>query len=325
MSRLLKEMGFCLHEAGRGKRSRERNAHKMLDYFSTRDASNILGIKTGRLRYWKRIGLVTPSNLKKGRHYYDFQDLICLKTAQGLVAQGLQATKMRNGVESLQRKFPGADSYLANKRVYVFGSHAIIRHKDHFIEPQSGQLLFEFDVNDFAQEVKDRVKHFESERTAEGWFQQGLRYDSNAETYPLALEAYQKAVELDPDFSDAYVNMGNVYYLQELFVDADRCYRLAIACDPDHAKAYFNLGNTLDELHCTQEAVGCFQKSLERDPTFPDAHYNLAATCEKLGLWDAAFTHWKSYLNLNPVSKHADFARKRIKLLQSNLAPRSLK
>jgi len=325
MSRLLKEMGFCLHEAGRGKKSRERNAHKMLDYFSTRDASNILGIKTGRLRYWKRIGLVTPSNLKKGRHYYDFQDLICLKTAQGLVAQGLQATKMRNGVESLQRKFPGADNYLANKRVYVFGSHAIIRHKDRFIEPQSGQLLFEFDVNDFAQEVKDRVKHFESERTAEGWFQQGLRYDSNAETYPLALEAYQKAVELDPDFSDAYVNMGNVYYLQELFVDADRCYRLAIACDPDHAKAYFNLGNTLDELHCTQEAVGCFQKSLERDPNFPDAHYNLAATCEKLGLWDAAFTHWKSYLNLNPVSKHADFARKRIKLLQSNLAPRSLK
>jgi hypothetical protein len=78
----------------------------MLDYFSTRDACNILG---------------------------NFQDLICLKTAQGLVAQGLQATKMRNGVESLKKKFPGADSYLANKRVYVFGSHAIIRHKDRFI------------------------------------------------------------------------------------------------------------------------------------------------------------------------------------------------
>jgi len=297
----------------------------MLDHFSTRDTSNILGIKMGRLRYWKRIGLVTPSNLKKGRHYYDFQDLICLKTAQGLVGQGLQATKMRNGVESLKRKFPGADSYLANKRVYVFGSHAIIRHKERFIEPQSGQLLFEFDLDDFAQEVEDRVKHFELEKTAEGWFQRGLTYDSNVETYPLALQAYQKAVDLDPNFSDAYVNMGNVYYLQELFVDADRCYRLAIACDPDHAKAYFNLGNTLDELHCTQEAVDCFRKSLERDPTFSDAHYNLAATCEKLGLWDAACTHWESYLNLDPVSKHADFARKRIKLLQSNLAPRSQK
>ena len=116
--------------------------------------------------------------------------------------------------------------------------------------------------------------------------------------------------------------MGNIYYLQELFVDAERCYRLAIACDPDHAQAYFNLGNTLDELHCTQEAVDCFQKSLEKDPNFPDAHYNLAATCEKLGLWDAAFTHWKSYLNLDPAGKHAEFVRKRIKLLLSNLAPR---
>ena len=234
----------------------------MLNCFSTRDASNILGIKTGRLRYWKRIGLVTPSNLKKGRRCYGFQDLICLKTAQGLVAQGLQATQMRNGVESLRKKFPGFDNYLANKRVYVFGSHAIIRHKDRFIEPQSGQLLFEFDLDDFAEEVEHRIKHFESEKTAEGWFQKGLRYDSSKDTFPLALEAYQKAVELDPNFGDAYVNMGNIYYRQELFVDAERCYRLAITCDPDHAKAYYNLGNTLDELHCTQEAGDCFQKSL---------------------------------------------------------------
>ena len=297
----------------------------MLNFFSTRDASNILGIKTGRLRYWKRIGLVTPSNLKKGRRYYNFQDLICLKTAQGLVAQGLQATQMRNGVESLKKKFPGFDNYLAHKRVYVFGSHAIIRHKDRFIEPQSGQLLFEFDLDDFAEEVKNRVKHFDSKKTAEGWFLQGLRYDSSEETCPLALEAYQNAVELDPNFGDAYLNMGNIYYLQKLFIDAERCYRLAIACDPDHAKAYFNLGNTLDALHCTQEAVDCFQKSLEKDPHFPDAHYNLAATCEKLGLWDAAFTKWKSYLNLDPVGKHAAFARKRIKLLQSTLAHRSQK
>ncbi len=297
----------------------------MLNYFSTRDASNILGIKTGRLRYWKRIGLVTPSNLRKGRRCYGFQDLICLKTAQGLVTQGLQATQMRNGVESLKRKFPGFDNYLANKRVYVFGSHAIIRHKDGFIEPQSGQLLFEFDLDDFAEEVEHRIKPFESKKTAEGWFQEGLRYDSSKETYPFALEAYQKAVELDPNFGDAYVNLGNIYYRQELFVDAERCYRLAITCDPDHAKAYYNLGNTLDELHCTQEAGDCFQKTLEKDPNFSDAQYNLAATCEKLTLWDAACTHWKSYLNLDPVGKHADFARKRIKLLQSNLEPRSQK
>ena len=297
----------------------------MLNYFSTRDASNILGIKTGRLRYWKRIGLVTPSNLRKGRRCYGFQDLICLKTAQGLVAQGLQATQMRNGVESLKRKFPGFDNYLANKRVYVFGSHAIIRHKDGFIEPQSGQLLFEFDLDDFAEEVEHRIKPFESKKTAEGWFQEGLRYDSSKETYPFALEAYQKAVELDPNFGDAYVNLGNIYYRQELFVDAERCYRLAITCDPDHAKAYYNLGNTLDELHGTQEAGDCFQTSLEKDPNFSDAQYNLAATYEKLTLWNAACTHWKSYLNLDPVGKHADFARKRIKLLQSNLEPRSQK
>ena len=120
---------------------------------------------------------------------------------------------MRNGVESLKKKFPGFDNYLANKRVYVFGSHAIIRHKDRFIEPQSGQLLFEFDL-DLAEEVEHRIKRFESEKTAEGFKKDcGM----TPATYPLALEAYQKAVNSIRTSGDAYVNMGNITTVRLIF------------------------------------------------------------------------------------------------------------
>lgn len=294
----------------------------MLNCFSTNDVSSILGIKAGRLRYWDRIGLVKPTSHIKGRHYYDFHDLICLKTAQGLISQGLQATKMKQSVDALRRKFPELEDHWAGKRIYVFGSRAIISHKDRLFDTQSGQLVFKFDIDDFAEDIANRVKDFHSHKTAEDWFREGLRYDSSEQSYALALHAYQEALKLDPNLGDAYVNMGNVYYYQKRFDDAQRCYRLALARDPDNAKAYFNLGNTLDELGCTKEAVGHYRKSLDSDPNFPDVYYNLAAACEKLEWWDEAFQYWKRYLDFDFLSEHADYARKRIKLLQSNLAPR---
>ena len=292
----------------------------MLNYFSTEDVSNILGIEAGRLRYWNRIGLVQPSNHQKGKHYYDFHDLICLKTAQGLISRGLQATKMKRSVESLRKTFPELGDRWAGKRLYVFGSRAIVSHQDNLMDAQSGQLLFKFNLDDLAQDLHSRVKDFHLNKTAEDWFAEGLVYDSSEETYDLALQAYREAVKLNPNFSDAYINMGNVFYYQKKHEDAERYYRLAIEAEPENAKAYFNLGNTLDEVGLTKEAIDCYQGSRDLDSSFPDVHYNLAMACEKLESWGEALQHWTTYLKWDSLSLHADFARKRIRLLKANLA-----
>jgi tetratricopeptide (TPR) repeat protein len=294
----------------------------MVNYFSPREASNILDIKQGRLRYWNRIGLVKPGIREKGRTYYDFQDLICLKTAQGLVTNGLPATKIKRSIDSLKERFPGFDDYWANKRIYAFGNRAIIGHKNRLIDSQSGQLLFRFDVDELAQQVENRIREFESRKTAEDWFGEGLSYDRAEKTHGRALHAYQQALRLDPNLADAYVNMGNIYCKQDKFSDAQRCYRLAIDRDPSHAKAYFNLGNVIDELGATEEAILCYQKSVEADPDFPDVYYNLAIASEKLKQWKRAIGYWKDYLNFDSDTEHAQLARKRIKLLQSNLVPK---
>ena len=291
----------------------------MLNYFSIKDVSNILGIKAGRLRYWNRIGLVQPSTHQKGKRYYNFHDLICLRTAQGLVSQGLQATKMKRSVESLRKKFPELADHWAGKRLYVLGSRAVISHQDNLMDTQSGQLFFKFNLEDLAQDLRNRVKDFRLNKTAEDWFAEGLVYDSSEETFDLALHAYREAVKLRPNFSDAYINMGNVFYYQEKHEDAARYYRFAIEAEPDNAKAHFNLGNTLDEIGSTEEAISCYLQSRDLDSSFPDVHYNLAAACEKLERWREAFRHWKTYLEWDSLSPHADFARKRVRLLKSSL------
>ncbi len=292
----------------------------MLSSFSREDVSNILGIRAGRLRYWNRIGLVKPSTHQKGKRYYNFHDLICLKTAKGLVSQGLQATKVKRSVESLRKKFPELEDRWAGQRLYVFGSRALISHRDNLMDTQSGQLLFKFNLDDLTRDLHDQVKDFSFHKTAEDWFAEGLVYDSSEETFDLALQAYREAVKLNPKFSDAYVNMGNIFFYLKKYEEATPYFRFAIEAEPGNARAFFNLGSALDEMGSTREAIDCYQKARDLDASFPDVHYNLAAACEKLEQWREAFHHWTTYLKWDSLSPQAEFARTRIRLLKSNLA-----
>ncbi len=291
----------------------------MLKYFSPNEVSKILGLTPGRLAYWNRINLVRPSVRERGKCFYDFRDLICLKTAQGLVNKGLSALKVKKSIESLRKRIPDLDDQLNNKRIYVFGNRVIISHRNRLIDTHSGQLFFRFDVDDLAAEIESLGEIEDQAKTAEDWFEEGLKYDSDQHSFDQAIQAYREAVKLNPNYADAYVNMGTVYYHLSKFVDAERCFRLALSRDPYHSRAYFNLGNVLDEFNCLEEALHCYERSLEADPYFPDAYYNLARACEKTGSWDRAVKYWRTYLTFDSISKHAEFARKRVKLLQSQL------
>lgn len=292
----------------------------MLQHFTRAEAAKLLGATERRLRYWSEIGLIEPSIREKGRVYYDFQDLICLKTALGLIEKGLPAHKIKKAIAALTERIPEFDGQLHSKRIYVFGNRVIISHKSRLIDTHSGQLLLKFDVDSFSVELSDSMDRFETGKTAEEWFREGLRYDSTPDTYDLALHAYEEAVKLNPVLANAYVNMGRIFYNQKKFVEAQRSFRLALQRDPYHAKASFNLGNVLDELNCTEEAIQWYERAVEADPKFPDVYYNLAAASEKLGLLDKAIRHWKAYLKLDSTSRHAQFARRRIHLLESELA-----
>jgi Flp pilus assembly protein TadD len=43
-----------------------------------------------------------------------------------------------------------------------------------------------------------------------------------------------------------------------------------------------------------------------------DAHYNLAFVCDKLGAFVEARRHWRRYVELDPNSSWANYARRRL-------------
>ena len=57
--------------------------------------------------------------------------------------------------------------------------------------------------------------------------------------------------------------------------EAEVSHRQAITLQPDYTEAYYNLGTTLQALIRQDEAVVCYEQVLTQRPDHAEAHYNL--------------------------------------------------
>ena len=85
----------------------------------------------------------------------------------------------------------------------------------------------------------------------------------------------KKAIELKPDYAEAYSNLGQVFKDLGKLKDAESSYRKAIALNPNYAIAYFNLGNLLKDLGNLKDAEISIRKAIALNPEFAQAYSNL--------------------------------------------------
>ena len=79
----------------------------------------------------------------------------------------------------------------------------------------------------------------------------------------LAIDTYRRAIELQPNFPDAYCNLANALKEKGQVKDAEDCYNTALALCPTHADSLNNLANIKREQGFTEEAVRLYQKALD--------------------------------------------------------------
>jgi superkiller protein 3 len=89
--------------------------------------------------------------------------------------------------------------------------------------------------------------------------------------------AYGKAIELKPDFPEAYHNLGAVLGNQKKLVAAEAAFRKAIAFHSDYPGAYHGLGNALVRQNKLAEAEVAFRKAIALQPDFSEAYVSLGA------------------------------------------------
>ena len=101
-----------------------------------------------------------------------------------------------------------------------------------------------------------------------------------------ALALARKAIELDPRQVSPYKTLGDCLFQQEAFDDAMDAYADAYEIDPDSAILSATIGNAWLEVSDFPEAASWFQKAIQLDDTNTLAHCGLARIVKEHG--DAA-------------------------------------
>lgn len=103
-----------------------------------------------------------------------------------------------------------------------------------------------------------------------------------------AVKAHEKALQINPRFHKAWVNLGIVYRLQSKFDDAERCYMKALELKPDYAELHASLGALLIFQDKSKEAILALEKAIALDPQLAVSHANLALALATVGRFDEA-------------------------------------
>ncbi|MBT4932951.1 MAG: tetratricopeptide repeat protein [Rhodospirillaceae bacterium] len=115
-----------------------------------------------------------------------------------------------------------------------------------------------------------------------------------------AIEAFQKALQLDPKYADGHFNLGVLFRGQGKLDDAIQSYQRAIAIKPGHFDACYNLGNALKEKGMSSEAITAFQKAVSIKPNFAEAHNNLGNALRELKRLEEAAVSYQNALAVKP-------------------------
>ena len=131
----------------------------------------------------------------------------------------------------------------------------------------------------FAQDAKDLVR-------------QGKRAQNMGNTEE-AIEIYNQAIDLEPDFTDAYTARAYSYGFRGDHDLAIQDYTKVIELDPNNADVYISRGSGYNDMHKFNLALSDFNKAIELDPTNARAYNNRGFTKKGLGDKDGACKDWK--------------------------------
>ena len=92
----------------------------------------------------------------------------------------------------------------------------------------------------------------------------------------LAVQAFGRAVDKDPGYAAAHVNLGNASLGAGDAETAASHYDRAINLDPANAQAFSNLGLARAAQHRWTDAENALRQAIKSDPKFPEAHFNLS-------------------------------------------------
>ncbi len=267
--------------------------------YTLREIQAMLGISRGIASRLIAAGIVTPARGPRREFLFTFRDVVMLRTAYSLRAANIPGRRILRALARLKTS-QGSEQPLSGVRIVAVGNEVVVREGNRQWHVESGQQLMDFNAQagSTASATVAPLQRQAQTDSAAGWFRAACDLESAS---PAEAEAvYRQAIAADPDYLDAYLNLGCMLCDAKRYADAVDLYRNALARLPDEALVHFNLAVAQEDDGRRQEALASYERCIALQPDFADAHFNAARLHQELGDTRRAIRHFNRYRKLQP-------------------------
>jgi len=127
----------------------------------------------------------------------------------------------------------------------------------------------------------------------------GLKLNEQGK-FDEAIQHYEQLLQIKPDFAEGHFNLGLALDAQGKLDKAIQQYERTLQIKPDHAKAHNNLGVALKAQGKVDKAIQHYDQALQIKPDFAEAHFNLGVELDAQGKLDEAVRHYERALQIKP-------------------------
>lgn len=264
--------------------------------FTLKRVQEMLGLSSATVTKLVSAGFVTPSRGRRNEYRFSLQDLMLLRTAHALQRASIPPRKILRSLAKLKADLP-AELPLTGLRITALGADVVVRDRSGQWNPDSGQLVMDFEV----AEVSGTVSIFQAAQvdssTPRDWFKKGEALE--ATDRPAAEKAYRRAIEQDRSHVASHLNLGVILCEDGRCGEAVELYTAAMQTLAHEPLVHFNLAVALEDLGRPRDAIAAYERALELDSALADAHYNAGMLLEKSGDARGALRHFSAYRRLH--------------------------
>ena len=125
----------------------------------------------------------------------------------------------------------------------------------------------------------------------------------NTRNFNEALLSFNKAIKIEPKDLEAYICRGNL--LSEIgdLSEALKDYEQAIKLNEKNALPYFNYAVVLKELKRNKEAINYFDKAIKLNVNYSEAYYNKSLTLLSEGQYEKGFEFYEWRWKIENIKK----------------------
>ena len=142
--------------------------------------------------------------------------------------------------------------------------------------------------------LKDQfhVQRKNLEKYAREYYLMGNECIIQAHDSHAAIANYDKAIELNPSYTDAWVRKGITLHNDKEYYEAEVCLNEAVRLSPALFKAIYNRGKNRLALDNIEGALGDFDRAVSLKPEHPKAHEYFGDVLMKVGKEEEAALQW---------------------------------